>query len=61
MTMTYATDNLENIHAWKAVKGFLVSFEDTKKLHAFDTKDDLINFLFLSGYKQTARKFNKEL
>lgn len=57
----FAIDHIRNVHAWKIKTGFLVSFENTKTLQEFETKDGLINFLFLNGYKETARQFHKEL
>lgn len=47
------------IHIWKGAKGqFMVSLEDTKTLLSFDTLDDAINGLWLSGHKQAARQLN---
>jgi len=46
-----------NIHVWQGNQ-FMLSYEDTKTLQAFDTLDDVINSLFLNGYKEQARELN---
>jgi len=47
------------IHIWQGAKGkLLVSLEDTRTLLSFDTLDDAINSLWLSGHKQAARQLN---
>jgi len=48
------------IHIWQGAKGkLLVSLEDTKTLLSFDTLDDAINSLWLSGHKKAARQLNE--
>jgi len=48
------------IHIWQGAKGkLLVSLEDAKTLLSFDTLDDAINSLWLSGHKQAARQLNE--
>ena len=49
-----------NIHVWLGTnKIVMVSDESTKQLRTFATKDDAINYLYLSGFKDAARKLNK--
>ena len=53
--------NLEvgNIHIWIGTNNkIIVSCETTKKLMAFDTFDNAINGLFLSGKREAARALN---
>lgn len=48
------------IHVWKGAKGqFMVSLEDTKTLLSFDTLDEAINGLWLSGHKKAAKQLNE--
>tara|TARA_R110000796_G_scaffold10221_2_gene34161 strand:- start:1423 stop:1632 length:210 start_codon:yes stop_codon:yes gene_type:complete len=48
------------IHIWTAFPSkIMVSFEDTKTLTSFSSVDSAINWLYLAGYKLTARKLNK--
>ena len=47
----------KNWHLWKGTAGWLLSDEDTKELREFDTIDQAINWLFISGHKETARYF----
>ena len=54
------TEQGRPIHIWKGTKLILVSFEDTKALAYYKTIDDVVNWLWVSGYKETARKFNKQ-
>ena len=50
----------ENIHVWLGTKRrVMVSDESTKQLQSFNTKDDAINWLFLNGHKEAARKLNR--
>ena len=52
-------NNTENVHYWDNTQGRIcVSLENTKKFMVFETIDDAINFLFLNGYKATARQMN---
>ena len=56
-------ENIEQnrpIHIWNGTAHILVSFEDTKTLHYYKNIDDVVNGLYLDGYKETARKFNKQ-
>ena len=49
-----------NIHVWLGTKRrVMVSDESTKQLRTFVTKDEAINYLYLSGFKDAARKLNK--
>jgi hypothetical protein len=45
-------------HAWQGV-GFLLSDERTKTLRSFPDIDHCINWLFMNGAKDTARKLNQ--
>ena len=48
------------IHVWTgSFDTTMVSFEDTKTLSSFPNVDSAINWLYLAGYKITARKLNK--
>jgi hypothetical protein len=47
------------IHIWQGIGEVMVSFEDTKTLTSFCSVDSAINWLYLAGYKITARKLNK--
>lgn len=48
------------IHIWNgSFDKIMVSFEDTKTLTSFCNVDSAINWLYLAGYKLTARKLNK--
>ena len=48
------------IHIWNgSFDKIMVSFEDTKTLTSFSTVDSAVNWLYLAGYKLTARKLNK--
>jgi hypothetical protein len=49
-----------DIHIWLGVGGkIMVSWEPVKKLQSFDTIDNAIDALWLSGDKQAARQLNK--
>jgi len=45
------------IRVWQGNQ-FMLSDETTKTLQGFDTLDDIINSLFLNGYKEQARELN---
>ena len=47
----------KNWHTWESNGKQLLSNEDTKELREFDNSDQMINWLFLSGYKEAARYF----
>jgi hypothetical protein len=48
------------IHIWNgSFNKIMVSFEDTKTLTSFCNVDSAVNWLYLAGYKLTARKLNK--
>lgn len=47
-----------NWHAWKGTAHIMLSDEDSKDLRQFDTADDCINWLWLNGFKDAARKLN---
>jgi hypothetical protein len=48
-------------HGWTGAAGkFLLSDEQEKYLREFPTVDDAINWLFLNGYKEDARAFNRQ-
>jgi hypothetical protein len=48
------------IHYWQSWPNqWLLSFESAKQLVSFETVDDMINFLYISGYKEQARELNK--
>jgi hypothetical protein len=49
-----------SIHIWNGPAHILVSFEDTKTLHYYKTVHDVVTWLNLDGYKETARKFNEQ-
>lgn len=56
-------ENDQSIYVWTGSVGqIMVSFEDDNKqtLHSFNTVDDTINYLYLTGYKETARTVNKQ-
>lgn len=48
-------------HAWVSFNGknILLSDENEKHLRQFPTTDDVINWLYLEGYKDAARALNK--
>ena len=49
----------ENIHYWPSSNGeLMVSIEDTKTLMSFKTLDDAINWLYLKGFKKSARQIH---
>jgi hypothetical protein len=52
----------DNWHVWQSMNGadnpFMLSDEDNKKLLSFKTADDVINWLYLAGFKETARALN---
>jgi hypothetical protein len=52
-------------HVWSANNPFkpqiLVSDEDNKKLYSFKTTDDAINWLYIEGFKETARALNSHI
>lgn len=45
-------------HAWEGVAQIMLSDESVKKLRAFDSTDDCINWLYLNGHKDAARALN---
>lgn len=50
----------ENIHYWEgAIRQIMVSDENTKTLTAHKSIDDAINYLYLNGFKDSAREINK--
>tara|TARA_R110002020_G_scaffold121957_1_gene277141 strand:+ start:1326 stop:1520 length:195 start_codon:yes stop_codon:yes gene_type:complete len=53
----------ENIHYWFTIPqgDLMVSDENTKTLKCFKTIDDAVNWLFLNGFKESARQLNKNL
>lgn len=51
----------ENVHYWtNTQKKIMVSIEDTKTLLSFDNADKAINWLYLNGFKQSARELNAD-
>lgn len=59
MTRIQAGITKENIHYWSGTQGVLmVSDENTKRLMSFDSLDDAVNWLYLSGFKDSARELN---
>ena len=51
----------ENTHYWPSSHGeLMVSIEDTKTLMSFKTLDDAINWLYLKGFKKSARQIHGE-
>jgi|TARA_R110000824_G_scaffold203371_3_gene387816 hypothetical protein len=50
----------EGIHYWTGTGGILmVSDENTKTLKSFEALDDGVNWLYLNGFKESARDLNK--
>ena len=50
----------ESIHYWMTTSGdLMVSVENTKTLMSFKTVDDAINWLYLNGFKGSAREMNQ--
>ena len=48
------------IHIWTGAMGkVMVANYDTQALLSFDTLDDAVNDLWLSGHKQAARQLNE--
>lgn len=47
-----------NWHAWQSGRSVVLSDESAKKLQSFDSVDDCINALYLSGEKGAARALN---
>lgn len=46
-------------HAWQNTQGrYMLSDENTKRLHSFATLDGAINYLFLHGERDAARALN---
>lgn len=52
-------------HAWAVMvgkrEGVMLSNEETKTLKTFFYRDELVNYLYLSGDKEAARAFNKHI
>jgi len=49
-------------HAWQLpANAVMLSDEEAKKLRQFDNVDECINWLYLEGEKETARKLNKHV
>ena len=48
----------ENIHYWKGChqNSYFVSVEDTKALRCFKSIDDAVNWLYMNGFKDSARE-----
>ena len=56
-------ENIENdelIHIWQGTAHILVSFQNTMTLQYYKTINDVVNGLWSQGFKETARKFNKQ-
>lgn len=51
-------DIQSQIAVWEVNKGFYLSHENEKKLLSFYNVDEVINYLYLNGFKQTARKIH---
>lgn len=49
----------EEIQYWQGTSHFIISSEDGLKY--FNNTNDAINWLFLSGFKESAREINKQL
>ena len=51
----------EGVHYWKGCheKQYFVSVEETKTLCSFKTIDDVVNWLYVNGLKESAREVNK--
>ena len=54
--------NFENTEQGRPIHKNLVqvSLEDNKSLAYYTSIDDAVNWLWLSGFKETARKFNNQ-
>jgi len=52
----------ENVHIWEGIQknSVNVSLEGTKTFLTFSDKDSAINYLYLNGFKDSARQLNKE-
>jgi hypothetical protein len=48
-------DTENQIHVWSVNKGFYLSYESEKRLLSFDNIDDVINHLYINGFRQTAK------
>jgi len=49
----------ENIHYWPSMQGeLIVSVESTKTLMSFKSLSEAINWLYLEGFKKSARQLN---
>ena len=51
-------DMQNHIHIWEVNKGFYLSHENEKKLVSFYNINEVINYLYLNGFKQTARNIH---
>lgn len=49
-----------HIHCWQGTE-VMCSNEQRKRLYAFKTWGDCVNFLFTSGHRETARALNAAL
>ena len=49
----------KNFHIWESDSNISVSDESIKKLLLFSTIDEVVNYLFLSGQRECARKLYK--
>ena len=58
--MKYITGTTsEGIHYWTGTGGVLmVSDENTKTLKGFKALDDAVNWLYINGFKESARDLN---
>lgn len=52
----------ENIHYWNNTRGdLLISNENNKKLLSFIDSDKAINWLYVNGFKESARVINSKI
>ena len=59
--MTNKTHGIyENWHYWKVQKGYLLSDEETKRITSHNDVNSIINYLYLTGFKDAARAINQQ-
>lgn len=49
----------ENVHYWQGTK--VLADIPSKGLNYFSSWDNLINYLYVNGYKESAREINKKM
>lgn len=56
----HGINKAENVHYWQNIQNQIcISIENVKRFLTFDNIDHAINWLFMNGYKESARQLNK--